>query len=190
MDDNDPHINPKFDAARVLREDQLGALGFGLVAAFAMTVGRGFNINITDQSDRAGWVYAFVVDGEVVRIGWTERRLAKRLGPWRADVRRGFRLTPEERARRTEDVGISARVRRKWLTWLEVIDCFHAIVRKYGHGTIYAKIGSCDSTLPGVTPHESPHFRGTRKGLNLRVSALPDGESAGWGTYARAEGAI
>src|SRR5208337_3298286 len=39
-------------------------------------------------------------------------------------------------------------------------------------------------------PHESPHFRGTRKGLNLRVSALPDGESAGWGTYARAEGAI
>src|SRR5271165_5610618 len=38
--------------------------------------------------------------------------------------------------------------------------------------------------------HESPHFRGTRKGLNLRVSALPAGESAGWGTYARAEGAI
>src|SRR5271165_552996 len=32
----------------------------------------------------------------------------------------------------------------------------------------------------GVRSHESPHFRGTRKGLNLRVSALPDGESAGW----------
>ena len=53
--------------------------------------------------------------------------------------------------------------------------------------------GDVEVTVPlnaSLDPHESPHFRGTRKGRNLRVSALPDGESAGWGTYARAEGAI
>jgi hypothetical protein len=31
---------------------------------------------------------------------------------------------------------------------------------------------------------------GTRKGLNLRLSALLDGESAGWGSDAGVEGAI
>jgi hypothetical protein len=39
-------------------------------------------------------------------------------------------------------------------------------------------------------PHESPHFHGTRKGLNLGVSALPDGESADEGVDAGGEGAI
>jgi hypothetical protein len=103
------------------------------VAAFAMTVDRKFKIDITDGSDRVKWVYAFAVDGEVVRIGWSERRLADRLKPWASDVTRGWGLTPEGRARRTD---------RKWLTWLRVIDCLDAIMRRYGRGTIYAKVGS------------------------------------------------
>jgi putative transposase len=41
-----------------------------------------------------------------------------------------------------------------------------------------------------VQSHESPHFHGTRKGLNLGVSALPDGESADEGVDAGGEGAI
>ena len=38
--------------------------------------------------------------------------------------------------------------------------------------------------------HESPHFRRTRKGLNLGFLKRLDGESAGWGIDAGAEGAI
>jgi len=39
-------------------------------------------------------------------------------------------------------------------------------------------------------PHESPHFFGTRKGLNFRLWARLNRESAGWRIDARAEGAI
>ncbi len=38
--------------------------------------------------------------------------------------------------------------------------------------------------------HESPHFFGTRKGLNFRLWARLNRESAGWRIDARAEGAI
>ncbi len=35
--DGMPHVNPKFDAARVLREPELRALGFAPVAGFWST---------------------------------------------------------------------------------------------------------------------------------------------------------
>jgi hypothetical protein len=38
--------------------------------------------------------------------------------------------------------------------------------------------------------HESPHFRRTRKGLNLGFLKRLDEESAGWGIDAGTEGAI
>jgi hypothetical protein len=135
-----PRVHPQFDSSRVLKEDQLGALGFGLVGAFAKTVDRKFRIEIADHNagERTESVYAFVVAGEVIRIGHTRtktrpKRLADRLREWQRDVTRGFRLTPQTRAKRVD---------RRWLTWLKVIGCLDAITLRDGQVAVYAKAGS------------------------------------------------
>ena len=48
----------------------------------------------------------------------------------------------------------------------------------------------CVSIERPMDSHESPHFCETRKGLNLGVFGLPDGESTGGRSDAGVEGAI
>ena len=145
MDDM-PHVNPRFDTARVLRESGLRLLGFAPAAAFRI-VGREFKIDIADPRavDRERSIYAFVVDGEVVRIGKSDGRLAKRFRQWEGDITRwlcGHRF----RARTQNDEAA----------------CMEALMTRYRRGTVFAKLGGVEEERELLRRHHPRMNRSDR----------------------------
>ena len=128
-----PWANPRFNPATAMREGELRPLGFAPVAKFSV-VDRQFRI--TDrQLPPIGprYVYAHVVDDEVIRIG-SGQHLPSRFDQYQRDVTAG--ITGEMQRR------IELRGRKMSETHLAEMRGWKEIMAAYDYGTIYAKPGT------------------------------------------------
>ena len=97
-----PSAHPQFDLAITMRESELKPLGFAPVARFSV-VNREFRV--TDrQLPPIGprYIYAFVVDDEVIRIG-SSLHLPSRFDQYGRDVTDGITGKMQLRTKMTEN---------------------------------------------------------------------------------------
>lgn len=120
------------NASHTMTAAELSEYGFLPVATVRIT-NCSFEIETTDeelvQKDKC--IYAFLVGGEVIRIGSCKRPLARRLKDWERDVTKALKgeksHTPDKEASVWKDE-----------------------MRRHGHGTVFARRGTCITTPVGT----------------------------------------